>query len=79
MVVNPKQLEEKQSPWISVEDRLPERGERVLVHLLNGVIAIGFVFTDQKIWSIRESGRTHCVTHWTPFPKSPIIEDNVWM
>ena len=60
--------------WISVEDRLPEKGECVLTfepHCIDnpdkGICCsvVGSGFTDKK------SNGTPWVTHWMPLPEPP--------
>lgn len=39
----------KQSPWISVEERLPEQNELVLCRMVsNGAIVSGYIFVEDK-------------------------------
>jgi len=58
--------------WISVEDRLPEEYEDVLV--TDGVeVALGFFVMDPEYPQWGYDG--HCVggleTHWQPLPEPP--------
>lgn len=58
--------------WISVEDRLPEEYEDVLV--TDGVeVALGFFVMDPEYPQWDYAG--HCVrgleTHWQPLPEPP--------
>lgn len=60
--------------WISVEERLPETEERVLI-VPNHVEAyfIGFINSNNSFWhGIFADGIKHCeVTHWMPLPQPP--------
>ena len=69
-----------QNEWISVEDRLPEEGQIVLVHQKDGFIycAENFAgnvlmspgwFIDNYSWDAKE------VTHWMPLPEPPEGKD----
>lgn len=73
---------EPQSNWISVEDRLPEIDEYVLVFVTEGrdasgnlrlrdTIQVGMRF-DDDIWEIDYAHVTDFkITHWMPLPKDP--------
>ena len=58
--------------WISVEDRLPESGQCVLINSKNGGVAEGAYLSakghfEQWRWnSIKKD-----VTHWQPLPEPP--------
>jgi hypothetical protein len=58
--------------WISVEDRLPEIADTVIVYIQNGVIDIAWR-TPGGNWDTY-SGRffkDDKITHWMPLPKPP--------
>lgn len=73
--------------WISVQDRLPEDGQRVLGYTpIDGYIFVGFYQKDpmnekypglhRKEWYLITSMRstqkvTKRVTHWMPIPPPP--------
>ncbi len=57
--------------WISVEDRLPERGDRYLVILEGGCICI--LTWVACYWSASVQEITS-VTHWMPLPALPGVE-----
>ena len=63
-------LIEGKPKWISVEDRLPEEKESVLVHYTDGWMPIAFLL-DGK-WH-QSGGETSwlSVTHWMPLPEPP--------
>lgn len=61
------------SEWISVEDRLPEKGQVVLVAMPKGTVTLGGirkktqawdVFLDMAIWTAEP-------TYWMPLPEAP--------
>ena len=65
--------------WISVKDRLPKSGERVIA--TNGIFCgEGYIGLRYKkyVW-YRHLGRTwepmKAVTHWMPFPEPPKEEE----
>ena len=70
--------------WISVEDRLPEEGQRVIYYFKHTGISIGRYTRAQ--WNDPETGEvvsegdmfhgpdgflTDDVTHWMPLPDAP--------
>ena len=68
-----KQIEEMESKskWIPVTERLPEKGEEVLVVDRFGFIEMGFVketIYGHKYWLGCEGDD---VTHWMPLPEPP--------
>lgn len=65
----------KQSPWVSVKDRLPELGDPVLIRLKDGTVRLAVLDTDDNsdayFWSDNYSYETisDCdTTHWMPIP-----------
>lgn len=74
----------KQSPWISVKERLPEEGKRVLIRLKDGVIRLACydIEEDSNIyfWNDNyayETFRPWDVTHWREIPSfDEILEAN---
>lgn len=74
----------KQSPWISVKERLPEEGEPVLIRLKDGIVRLVYYDTDDDVnvyfWSDNYAYETISgwdVTHWFPIPSfDEILEAN---
>lgn len=74
----------KQSPWISVKERLPEEGNPVLIRLKDGVIRLACydIEEDSNIyfWNDNyayETFRPWDVTHWKEIPSfDDILEAN---
>lgn len=74
----------KQSPWISVKERLPEEGKPVLIRLKDGVIRLACydIEEDSNIyfWNDNyayETFRPWDVTHWREIPSfDEILETN---
>ena len=65
----------KQSPWVSVKDKLPELGDPVLIRLKDGTVRLAVLDTDDNsdayFWSDNYSYETisGCdTTHWMPIP-----------
>lgn len=60
--------------WISVKERLPESGTRVLVMRIDHVTKKPFYdllwFANGKWW-IRHFTDDYAVTHWMPLPEPP--------
>jgi hypothetical protein len=65
----------KESDWISVNDRMPEENEHqcsedVLIHYSLGLISIGF--THKGFWQNEKGERNiEDVRNWKPLPKPP--------
>ena len=70
------------SQWISVEDRLPEKRNDVLMYFDSGNMAVGFWHDQDEhitFWHayIDDGFYIDCdciPTHWMPLPESPEIE-----
>lgn len=65
-----------QNEWVSVEERLPEKGQIVLFHQKDGFIYCAEYFSGNSIMSTGWFIDNDCweaeeVTHWMPLPKSP--------
>lgn len=56
------------SPWISVEDRLPEIKKRVLFLCNNGKAYFGYNNIDNDSATITNAPEGVKVTHWMPIP-----------
>lgn len=52
--------------WISVDERLPTKNEKVLVYC-GGVIDTDWI-CSQGVWYYHEH---HTITHWMPLPEAP--------
>lgn len=70
----------KQSPWVSVKDKLPELGDPVLIRLKDGTVRLAVLDTDDNsdayFWSDNYSYETISgwdTTHWMPIP---LLESN---
>ena len=59
-----------QGKWISVEDRLPEEGQSVIVHYLDGWMPIAHLLNGKWYQSGGETSWLS-VTHWMPLPEPP--------
>ena len=63
------------SKWISVEDRLPEAGQHVLIFephcLSNPDRGIGDGFCDGDFLDKKPNG-SYWITHWMPLPEPPV-------
>ena len=65
------------SPWISVEERLPDEGQSVLVwmpdlpHAEHGMDIGSYMTSDWGVSWMVSDGRSAFPTHWMPLPKPP--------
>jgi hypothetical protein len=59
------------SEWISVKDRSPELGERVLIFEWNGNIQIGLIRKKIPAWFSDSYRRVLGVSYWMPLPEPP--------
>ena len=71
--------------WISINDRLPEFGKGILIHLSNEFITVGYRsksvsngFSQKYSWQLygdKDSDllikNGDVITHWMPLPKPP--------
>lgn len=58
------------STWISVNDRLPSKGEQVIILLSSRVIPeIGYQMSGY--WFSEFDDEPRAVTHWQPLPDPP--------
>lgn len=68
-----QQLEAKLPRWISVEERLPEKKQRVMVYTTQGAYRLGafsFVGKEGAVWFKCDKSCISC-THWMPLPDVP--------
>ena len=61
--------------WISVEERLPESGERVILQA-GAFVGEGYLTTARTWWRITGVPMRNClaeqpITHWMPLPEPP--------
>ena len=58
--------------WISVEDQLPEKGQKILTLFENGLMSVDHVLTNENYWT---NGiwryEPSFVTHWMALPNPP--------
>ena len=66
-----QELEAKDNPWISVEDRLPEVGDTVIAGCWNRGTIILAKYLKEGFTVYPESS----VTHWMPAPKLPPTQE----
>jgi hypothetical protein len=59
-----------QKQWISVNDRLPEDGQSVLVHYVDGWMPVAHLLNGKWYQSGGETSWLS-VTHWMPLPEPP--------
>lgn len=57
--------------WISVEDRLPETPDDVLVAYSDGTVTSLCYFKNDNVWMDEYGGVYDEITHWMPLPKAP--------
>lgn len=64
--------------WVSVEDALPDVGQRVLTYSGRGGIQIcrydGLLEDELSFFCSATSRRYPPATHWMPMPKPPVVE-----
>ena len=59
----------KQSPWISVKERLPNNDENIFyTNYLSGALGVGF-YVDEKWYQAYTGDDIYGITHWMPIPK----------
>lgn len=64
------------SEWIKCEDRMPEKSEKVFVHLKNGIMTAVWYSSKYRKFNcfddIEPGGYAfNDVTHWMPLPEPP--------
>lgn len=68
-----RQLEAQVPRWISVEERLPEDGQAVIVVLADRWCMMGWRW--QGKWYTKPTIVETGVTHWMPLPEAPKEDD----
>lgn len=59
----------KQSPWISVKERLPNNDENIFyTNYLSGALGVGF-YVDEKWYQAYTGEDIYGITHWMSIPK----------
>lgn len=66
-----RQLEAQAQRWISVEDRLPEESEDVLVFCRNDNITWNTIAHRVRTLWWRSGVPIESITHWMPLPEPP--------
>lgn len=66
--------------WISVKERLPQKGEVVIIVDENGYfsvaeMAVGRLFNEQSPWFYVNGEYEPCVEYWMPLPMPPKMEE----
>ena len=57
------------SEWISIDDRLPEKDEGVIIYPMDGMVGhADYFFNAFSTWGY---GEVNGVTHWMPLPEPP--------
>lgn len=59
----------RQAKWISVEERMPENDDDVLVFSSSG-IGLGY-YSRCGYWVDYVNTNDECITHWMPLPEPP--------
>jgi hypothetical protein len=77
---------ESEPVWISVQERLPPKGERLMLCNNHGGMAFGEYGEFESVWDGKyewdaenygydgDSGKMDNVTHWMPLPTAPQTE-----
>ena len=63
------QLEARGPKWISVNDRLPEDDDDVLILIYGKIIGVGYRINGK--WKSQAMVKAPVVTHWMPLPEMP--------
>lgn len=72
-----EEWQSKQSPWISVKERLPEENKEYLVVLDNRVVYVAQYNKNNKSWLIYGTGYTYNVVAYMPILSfDEILEEN---
>jgi hypothetical protein len=62
----------KQSEWISVNERLPDTTEKILVYCSNGeILPAKYIRVQGLEFWFEETYSCHNITHWMPLPEAP--------
>jgi hypothetical protein len=71
---------EEKSAWISVDERLPEKGQEVLAYRgdFRGDMMNTYTYLGTGDWEddygYRGSAKHEGITHWMPLPEPPITD-----
>lgn len=67
------EMHESLPRWISVDERLPEDGKNVLVHVTNPAVwwNVDVDWRTEGGWAVNADSDWHIVTHWMPLPEPP--------
>jgi len=60
--------------WISVEDRLPNK-EDVVIICVGGIVSVGDflgMHLGEQVWDYVDGEAAYGVTHWMPLPSAPV-------
>ena len=68
--MNAENIQKLRNPWISVEDRLPDREETFLCALDNGVYVTDCYDYERNRWNSFPDS----ITHWMPIPTIPKLD-----
>lgn len=71
----PEQGSREAGDWISVDDRLPQIGDNVMIYNTEGAILIGYMVNDGWVAFFADGEKLMgelTATHWMPLPEPPV-------